>query len=106
MGVEFRELRYEIADQILTITLDRPDRLNAFTARMGRELIEAFDLADADDDVRAIIVTGAGRAFCAGADLQAGGAPSTSATGGPVTTTCPATAAVRCRCGSSTATSR
>jgi enoyl-CoA hydratase/carnithine racemase len=70
---DFQELRYEIADHILTITLDRPDRLNAFTATMGRELIEAFDLADADDDVRAIIVTGAGRAFCAGADLQAGG---------------------------------
>jgi enoyl-CoA hydratase/carnithine racemase len=71
--VDFNELRYEIADQILTITLDRPDRLNAFTATMGRELIEAFDLADADDDVRAVIVTGAGRAFCAGADLQSGG---------------------------------
>jgi enoyl-CoA hydratase/carnithine racemase len=71
--VDFNELRYEVADQILTITLDRPDRLNAFTATMGRELIEAFDLADADDDVRAVIVTGAGRAFCAGADLQAGG---------------------------------
>jgi enoyl-CoA hydratase/carnithine racemase len=73
VGVDFQELRYEIADHILTITLDRPDRLNAFTATMGRELIEAFDLADADDDVRAIIVTGAGRGFCAGADLQAGG---------------------------------
>ena len=71
--MDFQELRYEIADHILTITLDRPDRLNAFTATMGRELIEAFDLADADDDVRAVIVTGAGRGFCAGADLQAGG---------------------------------
>jgi enoyl-CoA hydratase/carnithine racemase len=58
---------------VLTITLDRPDRLNAFTQTMGRELIEAFDQADADDEVRAIIVTGAGRGFCAGADLAAGG---------------------------------
>src|SRR6059058_3733251 len=70
----FQDIRYEIADSILTITLDRPDRLNAFTATMGRELIEAFDAADADDDVRAVIVTGAGRGFCAGADLGGGGA--------------------------------
>src|SRR5438067_12743576 len=69
----FQDIRYEIADSILTITLDRPDRLNAFTATMGRELIEAFDRADADDEVRAIIVTGEGRGFCAGADLGAGG---------------------------------
>jgi enoyl-CoA hydratase/carnithine racemase len=71
--MEFQEIRYEIADRVLTITLDRPDRLNAFTQTMGRELIEAFDRADQDDDVRAIIVTGAGRGFCAGADLAAGG---------------------------------
>src|SRR5438874_5806470 len=69
----FQDIRYEIADSILTITLDRPDRLNAFTATMGRELIEAFDRADADDDVRAVVVTGEGRAFCAGADLSSGG---------------------------------
>jgi enoyl-CoA hydratase/carnithine racemase len=71
--MEFSEIRYEIDDHVLQITLDRPDRLNAFTATMGRELIEAFDRADADDDVRAIVVTGAGRGFCAGADLGAGG---------------------------------
>jgi enoyl-CoA hydratase/carnithine racemase len=71
--MEFEEIRYEIADRVLTITLDRPDRLNAFTQTMGRELIEAFDRADQDDEVRAIIVTGAGRGFCAGADLAAGG---------------------------------
>jgi enoyl-CoA hydratase/carnithine racemase len=58
---------------VLTITLNRPDRLNAWTETMGRELIEAFDRADADDDVRAVIVTGAGRGFCAGADLAGGG---------------------------------
>jgi hypothetical protein len=59
-------------DGVLTITLNRPDRLNAFTDRMMTELVDAFDRADADDAVRAVIVTGAGRAFCAGADLAAG----------------------------------
>jgi enoyl-CoA hydratase/carnithine racemase len=72
--MSFDEIRYEVQDGVLTITLHRPDRLNAFTQTMMRELIEAFDRADADDDVRAVIVTGAGRAFCAGADLGAGGA--------------------------------
>src|SRR3954464_995523 len=71
--MEFEQIRYEVADGVLTITLDRPDRLNAFTPTMARELIAAFDAADDDDDVRAVIVTGAGRGFCAGADLQAGG---------------------------------
>jgi enoyl-CoA hydratase/carnithine racemase len=71
--MSFEDIRYEVDDHILTITLDRPDRLNAFTPTMGRELIEAFDRADADDDVRAIIVTGEGRGFCAGADLGGGG---------------------------------
>src|SRR5436190_8668107 len=63
----------ERADGIATITLDRPDRLNAFTEPMLEELVDAFDRTDADDDVRAVIVTGSGRAFCAGADLEAGG---------------------------------
>lgn len=71
--MEFEQIRYEVEDRILTITLDRPERLNAYTPTMGRELIEAIDLADADDDVRVVIVTGAGRGFCAGADLAAGG---------------------------------
>ena len=71
--MSFETIRTDIADGVLTITLDRPDRLNAFTPRMRDELIAAFDLADGDDDVRVVIVTGAGRAFCAGADLQAGG---------------------------------
>jgi enoyl-CoA hydratase/carnithine racemase len=70
---DFQEIRYELADHILTITLDRPERLNAFTSTMAGELIQAFDLADADDEVRAIIVTGQGRGFCAGADLAGGG---------------------------------
>lgn len=64
----------EVADGVAVLTLNRPDRLNAWTPTMGRELIAAFDAADADDDVRAIIVTGAGRGFCAGADLEGGGA--------------------------------
>ena len=71
--MEFEQIRYEVADGVLTITLDRPDRLNAFTPTMKDEVIAAFDAADADDDVRAVIVTGAGRGFCAGADLEAGG---------------------------------
>jgi enoyl-CoA hydratase/carnithine racemase len=71
--MEFEQILYEVDGHVLTITLNRPDRLNAFTATMGRELIEALDAADADDDVRAIVVTGAGRGFCAGADLEAGG---------------------------------
>jgi enoyl-CoA hydratase/carnithine racemase len=67
------DISTEVADGVLTITLDRPDKLNAFTGRMMHELIETFDRADADDDVRVVIVTGAGRGFCAGADLSAGG---------------------------------
>ncbi len=70
----YQQIKYEVQDNILTITLNRPDKMNAFTNLMMDELIAAFDAADADDDVRAIIVTGAGRAFCAGADLSAGGA--------------------------------
>lgn len=69
----FEQIITEVAEGILTITLNRPERLNAWTATMGRELIEAFDQADADDEVRAIIMTGAGRGYCAGADLAAGG---------------------------------
>jgi enoyl-CoA hydratase/carnithine racemase len=69
----FEQISTELADRVLRITLNRPERLNAWTAVMGRELIEAFDRADADDEVRAIIVTGAGRGYCAGADLAAGG---------------------------------
>ncbi len=72
--MNFEQITTNLTDNVLTITLNRPERLNAWTAQMGSELIEAFDRADADDEVRAIIVTGAGRAFCAGADLSAGGA--------------------------------
>ena len=71
---DFTEIRYDVADHVATVTLHRPDQLNAFTGTMMHELIAAFDLVDADDDVRAVVVTGSGRAFCAGADLSAGGA--------------------------------
>ena len=64
---------YEVKEKVLTITLNRPDRLNAYTGQMQADLIEAFDEAGKDDDIRVIIVTGAGRGFCAGADLGAGG---------------------------------
>ena len=71
--MSYEEIRYAVEDRIATITLDRPERMNAFTAKMCIELLRAFDEADADDDVRAVVVTGAGRAFCAGADLGSGG---------------------------------
>ena len=71
--MSYEQIRYEVDANVLTITLHRPDKLNAFTVTMMHELIDAFDRADADDAVRAIIVTGAGRAFCAGADLSGGG---------------------------------
>lgn len=69
----YETILYSVEDQILTITLNRPEKLNAYNATMQAELIDAFDRADADDDVRAVIVTGAGRGFCAGADLSSGG---------------------------------
>ncbi len=68
----YKALKYELADGVLTMTLNRPDRLNAFTTQMMHDLINAFDAADADDDVRVIIITGEGRGFCAGADLGGG----------------------------------
>ncbi len=63
-------LRYEAADEIATITLDRPNKMNAYTAEMGVEMVEAMRRADEDREVRVIILTGAGRAFCAGADIS------------------------------------
>jgi enoyl-CoA hydratase/carnithine racemase len=70
--MEFETLIYEVEDGVLTLTLNRPEKLNATTEAMNREIIQAFDAADGDDNVRAIVVTGAGRAFCAGADLSGG----------------------------------
>jgi enoyl-CoA hydratase/carnithine racemase len=69
----FTAISVETSDRICTITLDRPDRLNAFTVAMQRELCAAFDEIDADPQVRAVVVTGRGRGFCAGADLESGG---------------------------------
>ena len=88
---EFAEIRYDVADHVATIELYRPDAMNAFTGKMMYELIAAFDQADADDGVRAVIVTGHGdRAFCAGADLSQGaetfsrgGSDVQTAAGGP-----------------------
>ncbi len=72
--MDYSQIIYEVADNVATITLNRPEQLNAFTGTMMNELIDAIDRTDADDDVRAVIITGAGRGFCAGADLSAGGA--------------------------------
>ena len=71
--MDFEDILLDIADGVATITLNRPDKMNAFTGRMMQEMIAAFDRTDADDDVRAVVVTGAGKAFCAGADLSGGG---------------------------------
>ena len=68
-----RQILTQVEDGILTITLNRPEKLNAFTQVMQRQMIEALDEADANDEVRTVVVTGAGRAFCAGADLSSGG---------------------------------
>ena len=68
----YETIRYDVADAVATITLSRPEKLNAFTVGMMDELLDVFDRVDRDDDVRAVIVTGDGRAFCAGADLSDG----------------------------------
>src|SRR5262245_32310123 len=69
----FETILYDVSQRVATVTLNRPARLKAVNTTVIRELVEAFDQADADDGVRAVIVTGAGRAFCAGADLGGGG---------------------------------
>ncbi|MEO5900001.1 MAG: crotonase/enoyl-CoA hydratase family protein [Ilumatobacteraceae bacterium] len=71
--MDYSQILYDVADHVATITLNRPEALNAFTGTMMNEIIDALDRIDADDDVRAVIVTGAGRGFCAGADLSSGG---------------------------------
>jgi enoyl-CoA hydratase/carnithine racemase len=70
--LSYEEILYEVRDAVLTLTLNRPEKLNAFTTVMIKEMLDAFDRADVDDEVRAIIVTGSGRGFCAGADLSSG----------------------------------
>jgi enoyl-CoA hydratase/carnithine racemase len=69
---DFTQIRYDVSDAIATVTLARPEKMNAFTGVMMRELLTVFDMIDADDTVRAVIVTGEGKAFCAGADLSGG----------------------------------
>jgi enoyl-CoA hydratase/carnithine racemase len=71
--MDFNEIRYEVENGTATVTLNRPEQMNAVTATMRKALIEIFGEADRDDDVRVVVVTGAGKAFCAGADLSAGG---------------------------------
>lgn len=71
--MSYETIRYEVTDRIATITLNRPERLNAFNGEMMTDLLEVFDEIDGDDGVRAVVVTGEGRGFCAGADLEAGG---------------------------------
>ena len=70
--MEFTQIRYAVADRIATVTLDRPDHRNAFSGTMADELVRAAGAADADDEVRVVLVTGAGRDFCVGADLSGG----------------------------------
>src|SRR3954451_15355776 len=71
--MELTQVRYRVADGVATITLHRPERRNAFTGTMADELVRAATAADADDAVRVVLVTGAGPAFCVGADLSGGG---------------------------------
>ena len=69
--MNYQHILYEVSDKIATITLNRPDRMNAWTATMERDVRHAMEAAAGDDSVRVIVLTGAGRAFCAGADMEA-----------------------------------
>jgi len=71
--MDYEHIRFDVADQVATLTLNRPERRNAWNRRMGIEIRDALDQADRRDDVRAVVVTGAGRDFCVGADLEGGG---------------------------------
>ncbi|NWK96248.1 enoyl-CoA hydratase [Sphingobium lactosutens] len=70
--MDYQSILFDVADRVATITLHRPDKMNAFTTQMMLEMIHAFDRVDADDGIRAVVVTGAGRAYCAGADISGG----------------------------------
>lgn len=70
--MEYEHIAAAVKDRVLTLMLNRPEKLNAYTAQMGAELANAFERADGDDDIRVIVVTGAGRGFCSGADISAG----------------------------------
>jgi enoyl-CoA hydratase/carnithine racemase len=80
--MSYEHIQTRIENRVMVVTLNRPDAMNAFTTRMMNELIDVFTAADRDDEVRAIIVTGAGKAFCAGADLSAGGSTFDGSAGG------------------------
>jgi enoyl-CoA hydratase/carnithine racemase len=80
--MNYKHILYQVDGPILTVTLNRPDKLNAYTATMGSELADAFVRADEDDAIRAVIVTGAGRGFCAGADLSSGAKAFDTSSGG------------------------
>jgi len=82
--MNYEQIKYETGDGILTVTLNRPDKLNAFTGKMLSELLDAMDRADRDDDVRVVVFTGAGRGFCAGADLSGGANTFNAENRGPV----------------------
>src|SRR5688500_3236174 len=71
--MKYNAIDYRVDDRILTITLNRPEKLNAFTVEMANELVDAFSRASEDDSIGAIVVTGMGRAFCAGMDLATSG---------------------------------
>ena len=71
--MDYEQIRFAVAEQVATVTLNRPERRNAWTRRMGIELRDALRQADERDDIRAVVVTGAGRDFCVGADLEGGG---------------------------------
>ena len=109
--MEHTTIATKLADRILTVTLDRPDRLNAFTVPMQRELCDVIDRVDADPEVRVVVITGRGRGFCAGADLASGGdtfdigagSPATGSGGGRVPT---GTKGACSPCGSTPAPSR
>ena len=107
----FETLLYDVQDGIATVTLHRPEKMNAFTTQMRDDLVAVFDETDRNDDVRVVIITGAGKAFCAGADRSAA-RPSTTtrAANRPATSTrstaSTATAAASPRCASSRASSR
>ena len=95
----FTQIRYDVSERVATITLDRPEKLNAFTGTMMHELIAAMDLVDADDGVRAVVFTGAGRGYCAGADLSSGGATFDGAAAGTVAESVTGVASERIRDG-------
>ena len=74
MSLDYRDISFDLEEGVATLTLNRPEQRNAFTGRMGKELGHAYRRCDRDDDVRAVVLTGAGDAFCVGADLSAGAA--------------------------------